>query len=109
MSVATSIWQQTYITEAELTKNVICVGFGVPMISLPALSKTLIEYPNIESTIHLVYLKDDIIPRLMRFMNHQMVPSLPSVLALTSGDINQSQVYYNKNINQPFSEWITAY
>ena len=92
MSVAASIWQQTYITVAELTKNVVCVGFGVPMITLPALSKTLTEYPAIESTIHLVYLKDDIIPRLMRFMNHQMVPPLQSVLALTSGDTNLSQV-----------------
>lgn len=69
VSVTARIWKHSYIAAAELQKKVMCIGFGVPMLTIPDVAGTLAECPEFESTIHLVYLKEDTIPRLMMFMN----------------------------------------
>ena len=108
VSVTARIWQQTYISVAGLKRNVACVAFGVPLISLPAVSKTLSECPKMESTLHLVYLKDDVIPRLMRFLDLPMAKPVPTAmfqhLALTSVNGGHSQVYINDRLDYMLNE-----
>ena len=74
LSVTARIWRLSLIAAAELQKKVACIAFGVPMLHIPAVFTALVECPAIESTIHLVYLKDDMFPRLLRFMNLTRLP-----------------------------------
>ena len=45
------------------------------MLHIPDVVSTLAECPAFKSTVHLVYLKDDIVPRLIRFMDLPMAAS----------------------------------
>ena len=74
LSITARIWRLSLIAVAELRKKVICIAFGVPMLDIPAVSKTVVECPAMESIVHLIYLKDDMFPRLMRFMNLLRLP-----------------------------------
>ena len=77
-----------------------CIGFGVPMLCILDVVSTLAECPEFKSTIHLVYLKDDIVPRLIRFMDLPMAASvvtdsakLPQRLSITEGDTHSQVIH----------------
>ena len=100
VSVTARIWKHSYIAATELQKKVACIGFGVPMLHIPDVVSTLEECPAFKSTIHLVYLKDDIVPRLMRFMDLPMTASVVADsaklqrLSITDGGTHHSQVMH---------------
>ena len=85
-----SIWKNTYISEDILRKHIVCIAFGAPLINLPAVNLVQQEVPKMESVIHLVFLQDDLIPRLLRFTNFEPNFSAPvqqsSLLAFPSGN-----------------------
>lgn len=89
ISVLANIWKQSYISEDILRRHVVCIAFGAPLINLPPVNQVLLEIPKMESAIHLVFLKDDLIPRLLRFTNLDLNWSTPvpqsSFLPLPTG------------------------
>ena len=100
VAVTACIWKHSYIAATELQKKVACIGFGVPMLHIPNVVSILAECPAFKSTIHLVYLKDDIVPRLMRFMDLPMAASVvadstkvPQRLSITEGGAHSQVIH----------------
>ena len=91
ISMMARIWKNTYNSEEVLRKHIVCIAFGAPLINLPPVNQVHQEVSKMESVIHLVFLKDDLIPRLLRFTNFEPSFSAPiqqssSLLALPSGN-----------------------
>ena len=85
------IWKNTYNSEDVLRKHIVCIAFGAPLINLPLVNQVHQEVAKMESVIHLVFLKDDLIPRLLRVTNFEPSFTAPiqqssSLLALPSGN-----------------------
>lgn len=65
-SVAAKLWS-TALDPSLLQRNLCCITFGQPIISLPYVKKMAKHFPKLEETIHLVLNKEDIIPGLMHY------------------------------------------
>ena len=50
-----------------LQKNVMCITFGQPLISIPFVNNTILRFPALENTIHLVLNKQDKVPGVLRY------------------------------------------
>ena len=68
-SVATQVWNTPYVHASILKESLACITFGQPHIPVPLLPETATLRPELASTIHSIYLKDDLVPRLSRFLN----------------------------------------
>ena len=51
-----------------LEKNLLCITFGQPIISLPRTGSTTDMIAD-KSRFHAIYISDDIIPRMMRYLD----------------------------------------
>ena len=65
--VAANIWEMSYISAKVLEKNVVCITFGQPLITIPFVQNVMKKFPQFEATIHSIFDKEDIIPRLLRY------------------------------------------
>lgn len=55
------------LSVALLQKNVTCITFGQPLITIPFIESTLARFPELEDTIHLVLDKLDKVPGLFHY------------------------------------------
>ena len=67
--MAAQVWNSPHTTSRELRENLACITFGQPYLSVPLLLEIAEQRPDIVSTIHTIYWQDDMMPRLMRFLN----------------------------------------
>ena len=65
--VAANIWEMSYIGNEVLEKNVVCITFGQPLISIPFVQSVMRKFPQFEATIHSIFDKEDAVPRLLRY------------------------------------------
>lgn len=63
-SIASNLWNLPYFNADILLKNVACIMFGPPCVSLPRIEDAICHYPNILESFHSFFLKDDFIPKL---------------------------------------------
>ena len=68
-TVAARVWSTTYVPANILKESLACITFGQPHIPVPLLSETATLRPELASTVHSIYLKDDVVPRLSKFLN----------------------------------------
>lgn len=67
--VAANIWKNSYQSTQSLEENVICITFGQPLISIPFVLEATRMFPEFEKTIHSVFDKRDLVPRILRYFN----------------------------------------
>ena len=67
--VAANIWNKSYINTDALEKSVVCITFGQPLLSIPLVQEVVKKFPRFEATIHSIFDKEDIIPRLLRYFS----------------------------------------
>ena len=66
---ATHLWSLSQgICPELLEKNLLCVTFGQPVISLPSTTNFAKRIAD-KTRFHAVYIPEDIIPRMMRYMD----------------------------------------
>ena len=63
---AARLWRDTCIGVDVLEKNVTCVTFGQPLLTIPYVQETVSSYTKFEGTIFCVYDVEDIFPKLFR-------------------------------------------
>ena len=68
-AVTAAVWRTPYIRADVLKKGLVCITFGQPHITLPCVSEVAREQPELVSTIHTLYLHDDVIPRIFPLLN----------------------------------------
>lgn len=65
--VAANLWKRSFISGDVLQKNVLCITFGQPLVAIPFVEEAIKDFPQFEATIHVVYDKDDLFPRVLRY------------------------------------------
>ena len=93
---AARLWKETCFSVDMLKKNVLCITFGQPPISILYVDETIKSYPELKDTFHSIYDQEDLFPKLLRnkYGNLQKLDQGPSVspFAVTaSGDSSASQ------------------
>lgn len=67
--VAANLWKTSFISGDVLEKNVACITFGQPLIPIGYVEEAIKHFPQFEATIHAVYDKDDLFPRVLYYFN----------------------------------------
>ena len=65
--IAANIWKNSYISIDELKRSVACISFGQPLVTLSFIQDVIKKFPTFEDTIHSIFDKEDIVPRLLRY------------------------------------------
>lgn len=68
-SLTAAVWNTPYIQPDVLKRRLICITFGQPHLTLPAVANVAKEQPAMKSVIHTIHLQDDIFPRLLSILN----------------------------------------
>ena len=67
--VTSYLWRAGFLLSiALLQKNVTCITFGQPLINIPYVSNTILRFPELEETIHLILDKQDKVPGLLHYL-----------------------------------------
>lgn len=69
LSVTTSLWRSPLISTSVLEKNLCCISLSPPLINFPSLQEVIAESPQINSTLHSIFIQDDFMPRLTMFLD----------------------------------------
>ena len=64
---AACIWKMASTSTNVLEKNMICITFGQPFLSLPLLEEAIANFPQLAGILHQVYQTDDVLPGLMHY------------------------------------------
>ena len=67
-SVTAAVWETPYIGADLLKKNLVCITFGQPLFSLPAVHNVAREQ-EIKLTIHTIHIQEDVFPRAISVLN----------------------------------------
>ena len=108
--VAANIWKKSYISIGVLERRVACITFGQPLITLPFVQDTIQKFPQFEATVHSVFDKEDIVPRLFRYFRvgctyyRRSSTSTTMKLALpsTSAEVPVAQLPASPAVSTPF-------
>lgn len=76
MYVMASIWRTSYIRKDILHRRVICITFGLPVVSIPYIKEVAEMFPKFESTIHSIFSTEDVIPQLLKPLTSTSSPFL---------------------------------
>ena len=68
-SITTLIWKSGVFSAEHLQERLSCITFSQPFINLPELSEVAESQPEIVSTLHAVYRKDDAYPKMLMYLN----------------------------------------
>lgn len=63
------LWEVPLISAQSLLSNVLCIMFGAPLTPLASLEIIVNESPKILQSLHSFYLKDDYVPKILRFLD----------------------------------------
>lgn len=73
LSVYASLWKDTCLSINNLLQNVFCITFGTPLVPLEELEMTLKSVRDMEKNSHIFIMEDDVIPRLLQFVEVKSV------------------------------------
>ena len=68
-AVAARVWDTPYIGSNLLKDNMACITFGQPLVAVQVIQRVVRRRPEIVSTLHAVYLEEDLVPSLMNLLN----------------------------------------
>ncbi len=68
-AIIVQIWKGGYIPAQLLQENLACITFAQPHLPVPQLAELAKDRPMISSTIYAVYYEEDLVPRMMRFLD----------------------------------------
>ena len=68
-AVAASVWDTPYISSDLLKKNMTCITFGQPLVSVDIVQKMARERRDIVTTVHAIFTEQDQIPSLMGLLD----------------------------------------
>ena len=74
------MWQNPLLGDDLLKENVVCVTFGQPLINLPVVLEAIEASPDLESSLHSVFVKEDLVPRVMQFFDPEFEEVCADVL-----------------------------
>ncbi len=63
------VWSTPYMGADLLKSHLVCITFGQPHVTVPLLADVARQRAELASTIHCVYSRDDMVPRLMKFLD----------------------------------------
>ena len=63
------VWETPYFPVALLKRNLVCITFGQPHVTVPMLESAAAQNPELASCIHSFYCEDDPVPRLLRVLD----------------------------------------
>ena len=67
--LAAKIWKLGCVDVDVLKNKLICITFGQPQISVRSVQEVAARFPEFASNIHAVYLEEDTVPRVLKFLN----------------------------------------
>ena len=76
-----------YLSADLLQENFICVTFAQPLITLPVVHEIAEEYPQFESTVHSIFMKADLVPQLMKFLDQRFEEQCSQILLTSNVDV----------------------
>jgi hypothetical protein len=65
--IMANLWQESRISAKVLLKRATCITFGQPFMKIQLVDQVLRMCPDLEKSIHSVFLKDDLFPQLMGY------------------------------------------
>ena len=68
-SIAAVLWKDSCIPIEVLEKNVVCITYGQPVISIPSVQHVIKNIPHFQDTIYCVFTKEDVFPTVLRYFN----------------------------------------
>ncbi len=69
LSVSALLWELPLISMELLKKNVTCITFGQPLISLPHALDVVQGTPEFEGSVHSIFFKEDSVPGVLSFLD----------------------------------------
>ena len=99
------------ICQEFLEKNLLCITFGQPIISLPRTASSTDIIAD-KSRFHAIYISDDIIPRMMRYMDPGYTEFTADrlqerFLRDSTNEVSLSRVICHKYLYMVHQEWVT--
>ena len=67
--ITSKLWEYPNFSADHLQQNVVCITFGMPIISVGPILEIKNHCPQISKSIYSFYVKDDIVPRVLKFFN----------------------------------------
>ncbi len=68
-ALAAMVWNTPYIGADLLRDHMVCITFGQPHVTVPLLADVARQRAELTSTIHCIYSQDDMVPRLMSYLD----------------------------------------
>ncbi len=68
-ALAAMVWNTPYIGADLLKDHMVCITFGQPHVTVPLLADVARQRAELASTIHCIYSQDDMVPRLMSYLD----------------------------------------
>ena len=95
-AVAASVWDTPYISSDLLKKNMTCITFGQPLVSVDIVQKVARRRPEMVTTINAVFTEQDQIPSLMGLLDECWSEKVQtkSAVGIQVHVANQSAVSY---------------
>ncbi len=89
--VAAILWKDSCIPIEALEKNVVCITYGQPVISIPCVQQVIKDIPHFHDTIYCVFEKADVLPSVSRYFScvPRPMPSNQSGMTALSSSTTQ--------------------
>ena len=84
LSLTALLWKLPYFSADLLKENFICVTFAQPLITLPVVQEIAEECPELESTVHSIFMSTDLVPQLMKFLDQRFEEQCSQILLTSS-------------------------
>ena len=102
--MAAQVWGSPYISADLLKKNLVCITFGQPYVTLQIVKEVAMQRPEFTATIHTVYSQDDCVPQLMRYLD-ECWSSEELLQGMESSDVRWRVPEYLKAVRTKFLMW----
>ena len=99
LSLAASLWNLPYISADRLKEDFVCITFGQPLISLPAVQEVTEECPEFQSIVHSIFTKADLVPQLMKFLDQKCEEQCAQILLTSSLKIHAGVIPKSRKVS----------
>ena len=86
-TVAALVWSTPYVGADLLKDHLVCITFAQPHVTVPLLADVARQRAELASTIHCIYTEDDVVPRLLKFLDESWSTLNPLEEAIESKTI----------------------
>ena len=76
--MAAVLWETSYIAPHVLQKNMVCITYGQPLISVKLIQDVIQKFKGFETSIHSMFDAEDVVPRLLGYLGVECLQSYSS-------------------------------